>query len=244
MTFTPTASGTRNGSLTVTDSATNSPQTATLTGTGTGPAVTLSTNSLTFPAEIVKTTGSALSVTVKNTGTASLSFSSFTTTGDFAVSTGSTPCSTTTSLGATLSCYIYVTFTPTASGTRSGTLSIADNASGSPQSVTLSGTGMDFSVTASPTSRQIAATASTTFTLTVAPLSGFTGTVGVSCSSPNATVTCTFSPTSVILGSSKTSTATVKTGVGGHTPRGTYKLTMTGADGALSHSTTVSLKVK
>jgi hypothetical protein len=57
-------------------------------------------------------------------------------------------------------------------------------------------------------------------------------------------VTCTFSPTSVILsGVSEISTATVKTGVGTRTPKGIYKLTLTGTSSPLSHSATVSLKV-
>jgi hypothetical protein len=241
VTFSPLSTGTLTGTLSVSDSASNSPQTAGLTGTGAGttPTVSLSTTSLTFAAQVVNTTSAARSVGLTNSGTGTLTISKIAATGNFAVSTGTSACGSTLAGGA--ECYIYVTFTPSASGTRTGTLSITDNASGSPQSVSLSGTGMDFSVSASPSSRSIAATASTTFTLTVAPQSGFTGTVAVSCTGAPSTMTCTLSPTSVTLsGASQTSTATVKTT---KTRNGTYRLTLTGTDGALSNSTTVTVKV-
>ena len=45
------------------------------------------------------------------------------------------------SLASAASCIINLTFTPPAVGTVTGTLSITDNASGSPQTVSLSGTG-------------------------------------------------------------------------------------------------------
>ena len=140
VTFTPTASGIRNGTLTVVDSAGNSPQTASLTGTGAAfaPAVSLLPASLSFGIQVVNTTSSPQSVTLINTGTASLTISNIAVTGNFAV-IGGNPCGS--SLAAGSSCLIYLTFTPTASGPQSGTLSIQDNASDSPQFVLLSGTG-------------------------------------------------------------------------------------------------------
>ncbi len=240
--FTPTASGTRNGSLTVTDSAGNSPQTASLTGTGSGPAASLQPSSLSFGGQPINTTSSPKSVTLSNTGTASLSISGITTSSKFAVTSGTNACGS--NLAAGSNCLIYVTFTPTATGTQSGTLSITDNASGSPQSVPLSGTGTDFSVSASPSSRTVRSIDSTTFNVTVGAVSGFTGTVGLSCSGVPANATCSFSPASVVLnGAGQTSTLTVKTGFGGPTPKGAYSLTLTGTSGTLSHSTSVSLKV-
>jgi len=181
-------------------------------------------------------------VTLSNTGTASLSISGITTSSKFAVTSGTNACGS--NLAAGSNCLIYVTFTPTATGTQSGTLSITDNASGSPQSVPLSGTGTDFSVSASPSSRTVRSIDSTTFNVTVGAVSGFTGTVGLSCSGVPANATCSFSPASVVLnGAGQTSTLTVKTGFGGPTPKGAYSLTLTGTSGTLSHSTSVSLKV-
>jgi hypothetical protein len=114
------------------------------TSTGT-PAATLSSSSLTFSSG-VNVASAAQTVTVSNSGTATLSFSGFSTSSSAFAETNT--CGTGVAAGA--SCTISVTFTPTAGGTVTGTLSIADNASGSPQSVALSGTGN--SVSASPSS--------------------------------------------------------------------------------------------
>src|SRR5260370_8535193 len=102
------------------------------------------------------TTSAAQSVTLSNTGNASLNLTSVSASGDFAQTN---TCGS--SVAASANCTISVTFTPTASGSRTGTLSITDNASGSPQSVSLTGIGStapkDFSLLPSPTSRPIPA---------------------------------------------------------------------------------------
>jgi len=58
---------------------------------------------------------------------------------DFAQKIVANSCGATVAAGA--SCLIKVTFTPTQVGVRNGTLSVFDNAPGSPQTVSLSGTG-------------------------------------------------------------------------------------------------------
>jgi hypothetical protein len=111
----------------------------------TAPQVSLSTGSLTFPATDVADTSSVQTVTVTNTGNANLNFSAITPTGDFAVvvaGSANPACQIATPLEPTSKCDISVVFTPTAAGTRTGTLSIADNAANSPQIVTLTGTGI------------------------------------------------------------------------------------------------------
>src|SRR5262249_10583338 len=113
--------------------------------------------------------------------------------GNFAVSAGANACGS--SLNAGTNCQIYVTFTPTGSGT----LSVTDNASGSPHTVALSGTGADFSVSVSPPSQVMHSTDTATFVFTLAPVSGFAGSVQVSCSNVPATMTCSVAPTSVVL---------------------------------------------
>jgi len=100
------------------------------------PSVGLSPGSLSFSTQTVATTSPAQAVTLSNTGNATLSISGVATTGDFAETNN---CGS--SVSAAASCTIKVTFTPTQGGSRSGTLNITDNASGSPQSVGLSGTG-------------------------------------------------------------------------------------------------------
>lgn len=136
LTFTPTATGSRTGTLTITDSASNSPQTVSLSGTGVLQA-TVSPASLSFGSQALATTSAAKSVTLKNNLPTALSISSITTTGDYAQTNN---CGT--SLAAGASCTVNVTFTPTTTGSRTGTLTIADNASNSPQTVSLSGTGV------------------------------------------------------------------------------------------------------
>ena len=138
VTFTPTALGTLTGTLTVSDSASNSPQTVTLKGTGTAP-VSLSPASLSFASRAIGTTSTGKSVTLTNNQTVPLTISSISPSGDFS-QTSTCPSSPNT-LSAGTTCTISVTFAPTAPGTRTGTLTINDSASTSQQTVGLSGTG-------------------------------------------------------------------------------------------------------
>src|SRR5437879_2289138 len=154
VTFTPTATGARSGTLSVADNAAGSPQTASLSGAGTAPGVSLSPTSVSFGNQQVNTTSAAQTVTLTNNGSSALTIASISVTGtnsgDFA-QTNNCPLSPST-LAASASCTVNVTFTPTATGTRSGTLSVADNAAGSPQTASLSGAGTAPGVSLSPTS--------------------------------------------------------------------------------------------
>jgi hypothetical protein len=79
-------------------------------------------------------------VTLSNTGSAALNITSITFTGANASSfSEANTCGSSVAAGG--NCTIAVLFTPSAAGTLTASLSIADNASGSPQSVSLSGTG-------------------------------------------------------------------------------------------------------
>jgi len=153
VTFKPTAAGSRSAAVSITDNATGSPQTVSLSGTGTAtpPGVSLSTSSVNFGNQAVNTSSGAQTVTLSNTGGSSLSITgiaiSGTNAGDF---TQSNTCGT--SVGAGANCTISVTFKPTAAGSRTGTMSITDNAAGSPQSVALSGTGVVSTVSLSASS--------------------------------------------------------------------------------------------
>jgi hypothetical protein len=136
VTFTPAATGTRTASLIVTDSASTSPQTVALTGTGIVDAA-LTPASATFPSEPVGTTSPATEFALANNLAVELTGIAISTTGNFAVS--ATTCGT--SLAAHGKCTISVTFTPTAKGNRTGKLSVSDSAYGSPQTANLKGTG-------------------------------------------------------------------------------------------------------
>jgi hypothetical protein len=81
----------------------------------------------------------AKSITLTNSGTATLNISSVTASGDFAIKPVKLSCGSTVAAGA--SCLIKVTFTPTQLGVRTGQVTITDDAPDSPQHVSLTGTG-------------------------------------------------------------------------------------------------------
>jgi len=136
VTFTPTQLGARTGTLSITDNASDSPQTVSLSGTGTAQA-TLTPTSETYAAQTVGTTSAAKVLTLANKQSVALTGISPVATGDFSVS--STTCSS--SLVAKASCKISVVFKPTAIGPRTGQLQVSDTAAGSPQTASLTGTG-------------------------------------------------------------------------------------------------------
>jgi FG-GAP-like repeat/FG-GAP repeat len=132
------------------------------------PLATISPSSLNFNSENQGSTSPTQNVMLTNPGNAALSIRGIsvggTNSGDFGE---------TSSCGSSLlaggNCAIGVTFNPTATGPRSATLSIADNASGSPQSVNLAGTGVP------------AATAAGSYTIMVTATSGtLVQTIGLS----------------------------------------------------------------
>lgn len=140
ITFFPVTLGDKTGAVTITDDASDSPQTIALAGTGVAPGVadvSLSTTKLSFPAQLVGTTSAAKTVTLTSDGDINLVITSITPSGDFAEThTCAGP------LAPGSACTSSVTFTPTAAGTRTGTVTIADNATDTPQTVTLEGLGV------------------------------------------------------------------------------------------------------
>ncbi len=144
VTFTPSLVTAFSASLSVADSATGSPQTATLLGEGTLPLNSVSlTPLLNFPSTVEHTTSAAMAATLTNTGSATVTGIVASIGGnnpdDFALSTGANACGATLAAGA--SCSIYVTFTPSLPTAFSASLSVADSATGSPQTATLLGEG-------------------------------------------------------------------------------------------------------
>ena len=103
---------------------------------GGSPSVSLSTKSLTFGDELQGTASQPLPVTLTNSGTATLTIASIAASANFAQTNN---CGSTLAAGA--NCTINVTLTPNTTGSVSGTVSFTDNAAGSPQTVSLSGTG-------------------------------------------------------------------------------------------------------
>ena len=84
ITFTPTATGNRTGTLTINDNAAGSPHTVALSGTGTVPIANLSPTSLSFGNQLVGTISAPQPVALSNSGSAPLTINSITASGDFA----------------------------------------------------------------------------------------------------------------------------------------------------------------
>ena len=111
-----------------------------LLSTGAMPAASLSSTSLNFGIVVVEATSAVQRVTLTNTGNASLSITNIAVTGaDASDFLERNNCGTSVAAGA--SCSIAVQFRPRAAGTRTATVSITDNAAGSPQTVALTGKG-------------------------------------------------------------------------------------------------------
>jgi len=138
VTFTPGQIGPRSAALTITDDTAGSPQSVSLSGVGltAGPNATPSAGTLLFGTQLVGTTSPARSVVLNNYGSATLNIVHIAATASFAETDNCVP-----SLASGTNCTISVTFTAGASGDVTGMLSISDDAPGSPQNVSLSGTG-------------------------------------------------------------------------------------------------------
>src|SRR6266481_9089073 len=100
--------------------------------------VNLSPTSLSFSSQAVGTISSAQFATFTNTGSSTINFGTETISGDFTWG-GLGTCGS--SLAVSGSCTMSIKFKPTTTGTRTGSLTVNDNASGSPQVVSLTGTG-------------------------------------------------------------------------------------------------------
>ncbi len=232
--FSPTAAGSLSGTLMVADNAAGSPQSVTLSGTGTAPAVSLAPASLSFGNQGVGTTSAPETVTLTNAGNAALAITSIAASGDFAETNN---CDSNLAAGA--NCAIQVTFSPTATGTRSGTLTISDNAGGSPQSVALTGSGVAaFALTANAASTTVTAGASqATFQLSASSAFGFNGSINLACADA-APASCSFNPTSLTVGGSSTLTIGNLTEVGG----GSFSFNVVGTSGSQSVSLPLSIR--
>jgi hypothetical protein len=144
VTFKPLLTGMLTATLNFGDGAavTSAPSVA-LSGTGASsgtPVVKLSPTSLAFGSEPQGSETAGQDVTITNTGTGALAITSISLTGtnphDFDVS-GTCP----SLIAVNASCTVILRFRPIETGALSATLSVADNASGSPQTVALTGTG-------------------------------------------------------------------------------------------------------
>ncbi|HYT19687.1 MAG TPA: choice-of-anchor D domain-containing protein, partial [Candidatus Polarisedimenticolia bacterium] len=139
--FRPTTAGAVSDNLSIVSNAPGSPTSVGLSGTGIAATLTLSMTptSLSFGNVTTGTTSASGNVTITNTGNANITISQISVSGTgYSLTGGSTPVTITPSQNLIL----IAQFSPVAAGSVSGSISIVSNASGSPASVTLSGTGV------------------------------------------------------------------------------------------------------
>lgn len=174
------------------------------------PIVGISPSNLDMGAQVVGSTAQK-TVTVSNTGGSALTIAAITISGanagDFSQSN---TCGSTLAGGS--SCTITITFKPTAGGIRNATLSITDNASGSPHTANVSGTGQDFSITPPTSTTTITAGQTASFVLTIGSTGGLAGPVSLTCTGAPTAGSCSVLPNSVTAsGSPSTVTVSVTT---------------------------------
>src|SRR5262249_5424497 len=117
------------------------------------PGLALGPGELTFGPQAVGTTSAPQTVALLAAGSQPLSITSIVASGDFSQTN---TCGSTVPSGT--SCTITVTFTPKVKGTRTGAVTITDNATGSPHNLPLTGTGGGVpAVTLAPASLKFAA---------------------------------------------------------------------------------------
>jgi len=136
VTFTPKVLGYRSARLTVLNSATGQLEIP-LSGNGVMPIASLSSASVVFGPQMLNSTGTAPSIGMLNVGSAPLVVSNVTVTGDFGQTNNCAG-----GIAVSAGCTIQVSFTPTALGTRSGTITVFDNTSVGSHSISMSGVGV------------------------------------------------------------------------------------------------------
>lgn len=111
-----------------------------LQGAG-APAVSLNPSSINFGNQVVSTTSGASTITLTNTGTATLNITTVALTTGTQFAKGTDNC-VSQAITVGNNCTVQVTFTPTGTGVKNDSLVFTDDAASSPQSVSLSGTGV------------------------------------------------------------------------------------------------------
>lgn len=206
-----------NASVTVTNPAPGggTSSAAAFTVSAATPGATLSVASLSFGNVAVGATSTSQSLTLANPGTAPLAITSIAASNGFSETNS---CGSSLAVGAT--CTIAVTFSPAWTGATTGSLTVTDNAAGSPQTVSLSGTGAEPVIIAPSSGGSTSATVSSggtaVYNLTLNGSSGFSGGVSLSCSGAPSNATCQVSPSSLTLSSGGNAVfkVTVNTGSG------------------------------
>jgi hypothetical protein len=224
VTFAPSAIGTRTGTLSLTNDATQLPLTVSLTGNAIQAQLQITPGALAF-GNIDVSYPATLTLTLLNTGSASITGITNAINGlnaaDFAVTA---PCSTTT-LAPNQGCTETVTFTPSTTGQRLASLSVVSSDPNSPAVIPLSGTGIQagsFLLTVNGGSSATATVSKgqpAVYDLLATPSGGFAGNIALTCAPIIAAqyASCSLlSATLSLSGGTQYSTATLNTLTGKH----------------------------
>ena len=209
--FQPKNVGGLSGMLTISDEYRS--QTIALSGTGVAPpGVSLSpVSTVTYAALGIGLVSTSQVVMLTNNGGLPLAIQSIVTTGDFVLAPGGT-CGSTLAVGS--ACTLPVSFTPSSSGRRLGTMVVTDNAPNSPHTLSLVGTGINFDLTpTAATSLTIVRGKNAVFPLLVKSDPSLSGTVALFCAGAPPGATCVITPGSVALGDETLVLVTVNTGL-------------------------------
>ncbi|HXB62673.1 MAG TPA: choice-of-anchor D domain-containing protein [Acidobacteriaceae bacterium] len=222
--FHPTSGGTLNGTLTVSSTSSSGTLTSSLTGMGISPLSGLTLSP--YPAlsmgsyELNAGSSPAVAVILTNNDPTTITFSAtvgaggvaFPVTGDFAQTNN---CRQTLAAGA--SCSANITFTPSATGTRIGSLTVRSSATNGTQTLTLSGNGTDYTASTATPSVTVVQGSTATYRITFTPISGYTNTITMGCSGLAAAGTSCAGNSTVFLGPAATANFSVTT-----TPKNLY----------------------
>ena len=213
--FTPSQTGLRAGTLSIASSATTVPLVATLSGTGVQSHLLITPANLDF-GPIAVGSAANLSLTLANTGTATISGIALSATSGYTVSV---PCAVST-LAPGASCSLTVTFAPSSVGSNPGTLTVVSSDASSPANASLMGSGISngsFSLTVDGSGVGAASVKfgrPANYGLTITPVNGFSGGVVLNCTpiTPADFAYCSLVPSNVTLnGAPQNAVATINT---------------------------------
>ncbi len=203
--YTPQSPGPASGQLTVVDALRT--QVVSLSGTGAAPAgLSLSPAALDFGEEGVNGTSAPQTLTLTNNGGSVLSGLQVQVSGDFAVTANGC----TADLATASSCTIQVTFTPSGTGARSGSLTLGGASLPQPFQAGLSGMGIDFQLSVvGPANATVTGGATATYLLQLQAVGDSAGTVTFTCAGLPDGSTCAVSPAPAPLTAGATTTLSV-----------------------------------
>ncbi|MGA7225061.1 MAG: choice-of-anchor D domain-containing protein [Candidatus Acidiferrales bacterium] len=209
-TFSAQQAGNWNATILLTDDAVESPQAISLSGTSIPVFASVTpAGPVNFGSQLAGTASAPTTLTVKNTGASpailKIASASVADSSDFSIANNCT-----SAVPAAGSCTLSVTFNPaaapagatcgSASGAKNTTLSVNDNAPGSPQTIALQGSASDFCVDPPGlTTQTVAAGTPAAYQVDLVSFTGFTGSVALACTDPAAASTCTIQPTSATV---------------------------------------------